>query len=229
LHKKYPNNPHAWEIQLTENGINAIDSSMYQAQRNYLCQAFKNILGTPGVESFIYHRLLDHSDEIRQGLALGLWRSKTSFKPAWELFALANRKGVNSNYPSCGFELMPYVEMVSGYNGQFHYVSTRNLPSGYRKLKSFKILRESKADTKLAYECRIGGAKGSQSFISFDHNCENMLNMGPMGYLYNTKVENSIPIYRCYVPSIGDHFISSSEDCDGEGRQESLMGYGFAM
>ena len=79
---------------------------MYPAQRNYLCQAFKNILGTPGVESFIYHRLLDHSDEIRQGLALGLWSSKTSFKPAWELFALANRKGVNANYPSCGFELI---------------------------------------------------------------------------------------------------------------------------
>ena len=229
LHKKYPNNPHAWEIQLTENGINAIDSSMYPAQRNYLCQAFKNILGTPGVESFIYHRLLDHSDEIRQGLALGLWSSKTSFKPAWELFALANRKGVNANYPSCGFELMPYVEMVSGYNGQFHYVSTRNLPSGYRKLKSFKILRESKADTKLSFECRIGGAKGNQAFISFDHNCENMFNMGPMGYLYTTKVENSIPIYRCYVPSIGDHFISSSANCDGEGTKESLMGYGFAM
>ena len=90
--------------------------------------------------------------------------------------------------------------MVSGYNGQFHYVSTRNLPLGFQKVKSFKILRESKGDeTKLVYECRIGGAKGSQSFISFDHNCEYMFNMGPMGYLYNNKVENSIPIYRCVV------------------------------
>ena len=229
LHKKYPNKPHAWEIQLTENGINGIDSSMYTAQRNYLCQAFKNILGTPGVESFIYHRLMDHNDEIKQGLALGLWRSSNSFKPAWELFALANRKGVSANYPSCGFELLPYVEMVSGYNGKFHYVSTRNLPSGYRKLKSFKILRDSKADTKLAFECRIGGPEGSQSFISFDYNCENMFNMGPMGYLYTKKVENSIPIYRCYVSSNGDHFISSSANCDGEGTKESLMGYGFAM
>ena len=154
LHKKYPNNPHAWEIQLTENGINAKDFSMYTAQKNYLCQAFKNILGTPGVESFIYHRLIDHNDELKQGLGLGLWRSSSSFKPAWEVFALANRKGVYANYPSCGFELLPYVEMVRGYNGQFHYISTRNLPSGFQKLKSFKILSESKTnDAKLVYEC----------------------------------------------------------------------------
>ena len=229
LHKNYPDKPYTWEVQLTENGINAIDESMYVAQRNYLCQAFKNILGTPGVESFIYHRLIDHEEEIRQGLALGLWRSSNSFKPAWELFALANRNDAGSNYPSCGFELLPYVEMVSGYNGQFHYVSTRNLPLGFKKVKSFKILREGKGDeTKLVYECRIGGAKGNQSFISFDHNCENMFNMGPMGYLYNNKVENSIPIYRCVV-STGDHFISSNENCDGEGSVEALMGFGFAM
>jgi len=229
LHKNYPDKPYTWEVQLTENGINAIDDSMYVDQRNYLCQAFKNILGTPGVESFIYHRLIDHEEEIRQGLALGLWRSSNSFKPAWELFALVNRNDVGGNHPSCGFELLPYVEMVSGYNGQFHYVSTRNLPLGFKKVKSFKILRESKGDeTKLVYECRIGGAKGSQSFISFDHNCENMFNMGPMGYLYNNKVENSIPIYRCVV-STGDHFISSNENCDGEGSFEAFMGFGFAM
>ena len=76
---------------------------MYVDQRNYLCQAFKNILGTPGIESFIYHRLIDHEEEIRQGLTLGLWRSSNSFKPAWELFALVNRNDVGVNYPSCGF------------------------------------------------------------------------------------------------------------------------------
>ena len=229
LHKKYPNKPHAWEIQLTENGINAIDSSMYADQRKYLCQAFKNILGTPGVESFIYHRLLDNNDELKQGLGLGLWRSSSSFKPAWELFALANRKNVGANYPSCGFELLPYVEMVVGYNGQYHYISTRNLPSGYKKQNSFKILRESKnSDMVLVYECRIG-VNGSQSFISSDYNCENMFNMGPLGYLYKKKVENSIPIYRCIIPSNIDHFISTKANCDGKGTNEALMGYGFAM
>ena len=230
LHKKYPNNPHAWEIQLTENGINANSQSMYQAQKDYLCKAFKNILGTPGVESFIYHRLVDHPDELKDGLGCGLWRSSTSFKPAWTLFALANRNGVGSGYPTCGFELLPYVEMVSGYNGVNHYISTRNLPDGFKKQVSFKIRRDSPdANMKLVYECRIGGPKGSQSFISADYNCENQFNMGPMGYLYNTKVQNSIPIYRCYVSSNGDHFVSSNANCDNKGKSESLMGYGFAM
>ena len=230
LHIKYPNNPHAWEIQLTENGINAKDSSMYASQRNYLCQAFKNILGTPGIESFIYHRLLDNEFELKDGLGLGLWTLTYKYKPSWQLFAWANRDDVDDGYPTCGFELLPYVEMVIGYNGIFHYVTTRNLPGGFEKQKSFKIKREiDDPDMTLVYECRIGGAKGNQAFISSDYNCENTFSMGPMGYLYNNKVENSIPIYRCYTDSNGDHFISSDSNCDGVGKSEALMGYGFSI
>lgn len=119
--------------------------------------------------------------------------------------------------------------MVNGYDGNFHYVSTRNLPDGYKKQNSFKIMRNSvNNNMKLVYECRIGGAKGPQSFISHDYNCENMFNMGPMGYLYSSKVEGSIPIYRCIIDSNGDHFISSKSNCEGKGRKESLMGYGFS-
>ena len=230
LHKNYPNNNHAWEIQLTENGINANDVTMYADQKNYLCQAFKNILGTPGIESFIYHRLVDHEVELKDGLGCGLWKAKNEYKTAWKLFALANRNDVGVGYPNCGFELLPYVEMVNGYNGDFHYVTTRNLPSGHKKQISFKIKREKdNDDMSLVYECRVGGSKGQHSFISSDPNCENMFNMGPMGYLYNKKVANSIPIYRCFESSVGDHFISSKSDCGGNGKKEALMGYGFSM
>ena len=229
LHKKYPNNPHAWEIQLTENGINGSSSSMYAAQKKYLCQAFKNILGTPGVESFIYHRLVDHEVELRDGLGCGLWIATNKYKPAWELFALANRYGVADGYPACGFELMPYVELVNGYNGNLHYVTTRNLPNGFRKESSFKIKRESDdEEMSLVYECRLG-AKAEHSFISSDYNCENQFNMGPMGYLYTKKVKDSIPIYRCFISSIGDHFITTDPNCEGKGKTEALMGYGFKM
>ena len=229
LHQHYPNNPHAWEIQLTENGINACDSSMYAAQRSYLCQAFKNILGTPGIENFIYHRLVDHPDELKAGLGCGLWTPSKNFKPAWELFALANRKGVGDGYPTCGFELLPYVEMANYYNGNSHFVSTRNVPSGYKKQNSFLIKRDkdSNAEMSLVYECRVGGPKGVATFISSDPNCENTFNMGPMGYLYVNQVANSIPIYRCIISRNADHFVSSDPNCDGEGKAEALMGYGF--
>ena len=81
----------------------------------------------------------------------------------------------------------------------------------------------------LVYECRVGGEKGEQSFISNDNNCENAFNMGPMGYLYNQQVENSIPIVRWIITSNGDHFITSDSDCDGKGEKEAIMGYGFNM
>ena len=73
-----------------------------------LCQAFRNILGTPGIISFIYHRLLDHKEE---GLNLGLWRANKSNKNAWTTFACANRHGSCagvSKWPSCGFEYEGY-------------------------------------------------------------------------------------------------------------------------
>ena len=91
-------------------------------------------------------------------------------------------------------------------------------------------MRESNSDNMtLVYECRVGGAKGGHSFISSDYNCENTFNMGPMGYLYKNKVDNSIPIYRCIIKSNADHFISSNSNCDGKGSAEALMGYGFKM
>ena len=226
LHANYPNNPHAWEIQLTENGINGVNSEMYQKQKDTLCDAFRNVLGTPGVESFIYHRLVDNIDETKNGLGLGLWDANKNMKPAWTTYALANRKDVASGYPSCGFEYLPYVKMSRAYNGNYHYVSSRTLPSGYKEEIGYKILRNKKDETTLVFECREGGANGPRTFISKDHQCEGQFNMGPMGYIYNKNVDGSVPVYRCYIKSNGDHFISSSSDCEGN-VNEGLMGYAF--
>ena len=79
--------------------------------------------------------------------------------------------------------------MVNTFNGNFHYVSTRNLSNGFKKESSFKIKRENynNEDMILVYECRVGGPKSEHSFISHDYNCENTFNMGPMGYLYKEK------------------------------------------
>lgn len=225
LRQHYPNDPHAWEIQLTENGINGVGASMQQRQQAQLCQAFRNVLGTPGITSFVYHRLVDHPDEVAGGLGCGLWNEDRSPKPAWTTFALANRKGVGAGWPSCGFDILPYVPLMRGYNGK-HWVTSRQFPSGVKVEQTWHILREQAPNTQLVYECRVGGPNGDHTLISTSANCENQFNMGPMGYVYKTQVAGTSPIYRCYIATTGDHFISSDPNCEGH-KEESLIGYGF--
>lgn len=225
LRQNYPNDPHAWEIQLTENGINGVGASMQQRQQAQLCQAFRNVLGTPGITSFVYHRLVDHPDEVAGGLGCGLWNEDRSPKPAWTTFALANRKGVGAGWPSCGFDILPYVPLMRGYNGK-HWVTSRQFPSGVKVEQTWHILREQAPNTQLVYECRVGGPNGDHTLISTFANCENQFNMGPMGYVYKTQVAGTSPIYRCYIATTGDHFISSDPNCEGQ-KEESLIGYGF--
>lgn len=226
LRQNYPNDPHAWEIQLTENGINGVGASMQQRQQAQLCQAFRNVLGTPGITSFVYHRLVDHPDEVAGGLGCGLWNEDRSPKPAWTTFALANRKGVGAGWPSCGFDILPYVPLMRGYNGKKHWVTSRQFPSGVKVEQTWHILREQAPNTQLVYECRVGGPNGDHTLISTFANCENQFNMGPMGYVYKTQVAGTSPIYRCYIATTGDHFISSDPNCEGQ-KKESLIGYGF--
>ena len=226
LRQNYPNDPHAWEIQLTENGINGVGASMQQRQQAQLCQAFRNVLGTPGITSFVYHRLVDHPDEVAGGLGCGLWNEDRSPKTAWTTFALANRKGVGAGWPSCGFDILPYVPLMRGYNGKKHWVTSRQFPSGVKVEQTWHILREQAPNTQLVYECRVGGPNGDHTLISTFANCENQFNMGPMGYVYKTQVAGTSPIYRCYIATTGDHFISSDPNCEGQ-KEESLIGYGF--
>ena len=226
LRQNYPNDPHAWEIQLTENGINGYGESMQKRQQTQLCQAFRNVLGTPGITNFVYHRLVDHQVELKAHLGCGLWNEDRSKKPAWTTFALANRKGVGAGWPSCGFDILPYVPLMRGYNGKKHWVTSRQFPSGVKVEQTWHILREQAPNTQLVYECRVGGPNGDHTLISTFANCENQFNMGPMGYVYKTQVAGTSPIYRCYVDANGDHFISSDSNCEGQ-KRESLIGYGF--
>ena len=229
LRQNYPDKPYTWEIQLTENGINGYPSSRQSAQKQYLCQAFKNVLGTPGIESFVYHRLIDHPDETKDGLGCGLWDSNKNPKAAWETFAKANRSDVGAGWPACGFEFLPYVEMVRASKNNKHWVTTRQLPSGFNKEHSWKILREKpKEDAVLVYECRVGGAAGDHTMISQYVDCEKQFNMGPMGYLYTKEQPGTSAVYRCRADEFGTHFISSEKDCEGR-TFESLMGYAILV
>ena len=126
LRATYPHDPHAWEVQLTEVGL-ANDGRFDAAQRDALCQSFRNVLATPGITSFIYHRLLDHPAEGI--LKLGLRREDGTPKPAFDLWRHVNDPGAEQ----CGFELDGHTVVRHGIAPATgaHWYSSRVLPRGY--------------------------------------------------------------------------------------------------
>ena len=218
LRATYPGLPQVGEIHLTEQGISSAASEAGQAFA--LCIAFMNIVGTPGIESFLYHRMVDSPVEVAAGAALGLRRSDHSAKPAWSTWALANRIDAVPPQVSCGFEHLPYVKLVRHAGPGGHWVSTRMAPAGYTAEMSWKLLREPAPGTQLLYECRVG----FHNMLTLASSCEGQEPWGPVGYIHTTQVAGTVPLYRCVIGAGQDHFASTAANCEGQ-TTESLLGY----
>jgi hypothetical protein len=221
LRKTFPKTPSSWEIQLTESGINSLAPSSPAAQADGVCRSFRNVLGTPGIESYIYHRMKDHPDETVAGLGLGLRAVDGTAKPAWAVWALANRNDLAPAQLSCGFEELPYTRLTRSFSApRGHWASSRLPPPGFVSEKSWRLLRDPQPGTTLLYECRVG----DHSLLTPLSGCENLLPLGPVGYIYDAPAPGRQALYRCRVGAGSDHFITADPGCEQQ-TFERLLGY----
>lgn len=221
LYANWPGSAAATDIHLTESGINSLSPSSEADQAIAVCDTFVNVLGTPGISRYIYHRMQDHLDETASGLGVGLWSDAGVAKSAWAIWALANRDDLDPVQLSCGFERLPYTVLTRSYDpARGHWASSRLPPASFGAEAEWSLWRDEQPDSTLLFECAVG----EHNLLTPGSDCEGLQPLGPVGWINTLPGAGTTALYRCYVPSSGDHFISSDSNCEGQ-TVERLLGY----
>lgn len=211
LRQRFPDKPHAWEIHLTENGINASSQgSSEPAQNQMLPVATRNVLGTPGINNFVYHRIKDHANEGT--FQPGLHDISGRAKPAWATWTSNNLYQNNPPQLNHGYEDLPYTRLVRYVKtGVGHWSSTRQPPEGFTAEASFLLLREQLPNTTMLYECHVPSKNTTR--ITRNVSCGGNTNFGPVGYSFNF---NDLAGSRQGLFSIetadGNHVLSNNSE-----------------
>lgn len=200
LRQEFPLQPESWEVHLTENGVSSNGQSNEFDQQVAVCNSYRNVLGTPGIENYIYHRMKDNNFEAVRGAAFGLHREDGTAKPVWDTWST-----MSGDNPDCGFELLPYTR-VSGSassNGEYR-ASSRVVGDSYSTIDEWYLLRDYQPNTYMAYECE--GDTGS--YISTDLYCGGRLSLGPVGYVHEFDADDRVGLFTC----TNEQWVYSSDE-----------------
>ncbi|HEY0137998.1 MAG TPA: hypothetical protein VGB85_28125, partial [Nannocystis sp.] len=175
--------------------------------------------------SYVYHRMKDHPVEVAGGLGLGLHDENGAAKPAWAVWALANRIDLDPPMLSCGFEDLPYVRLRRGYNAKRgHWVSSRLLPPGFTaEPAGWRLWRDHQPGTVLLFEC---GA-GEHNLLTTHPGCEGLQPRGPVGWIYTDAQPGTLPLRRCRIGNGSDHLATVDPTCEGL-TDEGVLGHVLA-
>jgi len=194
LRATFPDDPHAWEVELTEQGMN--NPGLFDDLHvRSLCDAFRGVLGTPGIRSFIYHSLRDNPGEF--GLSLGLHEQDGTPKPALATWRDAN----DPDHPSCGFENLPDTVVRTGVDVDGRrWTSSRPLPRGYAMQdRQWRLRYEQAPGTTLAYECGVGPdpVDPDATFLWPEPDCDGAYPMGPVGWIATAASAGTTAVSTC--------------------------------
>jgi hypothetical protein len=226
LRATYPDVPSAWEVEFTEQGLN--NPGLFDAeQADSLCRAFRGVLGTPGIKSFIYHSLRDNIGEF--GLFLGLLRSDGTPKPAYSTWLHAN----DPAHPTCGFENAGTTVVRTGVDPDSGatWSSSRPLPAGYTmQPRQWRLDYDAQPGKVLAYECGDGDDDAtpptypSGTWLSLAADCGGATPMGPVGWIHTAAGAGLIELATC---ADGTRRITVEGTCPG-GTTATPIGYASA-
>ncbi len=223
LHRNYPGSVAAREVHLTESGVNSIaPNSTPAAQATGVCDSLRNVIATPGIESYVYHRMKDHPVEVASGLGLGLHDEDGAAKPAWATWALANRIDLDPPMLACGFEDLPYLRLRRGYHPQRgHWVSSRLLPPGFTaESAGWRLWRDEQPGTVLLFECGVG----EHNLLTTNSSCEGLQPRGPVGWLHSAEQPGTLALRRCRIGNGSDHIATVDPACEGL-TDEGVLGW----
>lgn len=232
LYQNFPTKYYTRQIQLTESGYNGFINNpahpnSIQEQRDAVCNSLANVLATPGINTYIYHRMVDVGF-AEGGLELGLASvpatrnpdgtytqhfDQFQYKDAFHVWANSNLISVYPPKLDCGFERLPYTYLGRSFNpvtGK-HWSSSRLPPAGFQQEQSWRLFREQRRGTQPIFECFVN----DHTFLSRQPDCEGTRAMGPVGFTYRFPSTGLVNLYRCRQ-SAEDHLIRARANAQEE-------------